>query len=94
MGKKFKDTKFGKILSSVAKGAIDILPGGSTIKDIAKNIAIKKFDRDGDGKLSLNDFKPAELVGLLGGLTLLAILASKGIIDVEILKQIAEILGF
>lgn len=86
--KKLKDTKFGKILGGVVKGALDVIPGSSTVGKIISNL-----DRNKDGKITLADFKPAELAGLFGGLAVLAVLASKGIIDIEILKQIAQIFG-
>ena len=91
--KKFKDTKFGKIAGKILNGAVDILPGGTTVKSIVTDIANKNLDRNNDGKVTIQDFKPLELAGLFGGLALLAVMASKGIIDVEILKQIAEIFG-
>ena len=114
MGKKLKDTKFGKILGKVLKGAIDIIPMGNTVKNIISalgkgigilaggksgligdlgKVMLENFDRNGDGKLTWDDFKPIEIAGGFLALAVLAVLASKGIIDIEILKQIAGLFG-
>lgn len=88
-----KDNKAVKIAGKVANGLIDILPGGSTARIGIKRLLNKKLDRNNDGKVTLADFKPWELVGVIAGLIILSILASKGVIDIQILKDVAEVLG-
>lgn len=94
MKKKFKNTKVGKALGKVFNGAVDVLPLGSTVKGIIATIVNKKFDRNQDGRVTVDDFKPVELIGAFVALIILSILASKGVIDVEILKEISGVLGF
>jgi len=77
MKKKFKDTKVGGLLKGLVGGALNTLPFPTNFL---------KLDRDGDGKVTLKDFKPIELAG---GVGILAFLLYFKIVD---LNQILELI--
>lgn len=90
--KKFKDTKFAKIGGSILEGALNLLPGDKFIIGAGKAL-INKLDKDGDGKLTIKDFNATQLAGLFGGLAVLSILVSQGVIDIAILEKLLALFG-
>lgn len=98
MKKKLKDRKVFKVIGQLLDGFIDTVPLGTTIKNVVtggvKKGVVQMFDRNNDGKTTFADFKPVEIIGGLLGLVVLSVLVTKGVIDIQVLKYIAEIFGF
>ena len=88
-----KERKGLRILKKILKGVADLFPMGTTVFSILEDVAMKKLDRNNNGKIEMEDFKPLEIVGIFGGLTVLSILVSKGVIEMQILIDIVRLFG-
>lgn len=101
MKKKLKNTKLGGFLkkngTGILKGVADLFPGGRTLFGLAQGLLSKGFkslDRNKDGRITLDDFKPAELIGLVAGGIIMAFLIDKDLITKETIEFIFRLFGF
>lgn len=81
--KKFKETKAGKATGKVLKGlfniAMDVLP----VPDVRRY-----FDKDKDGKYTVNDLRQFKWFEFAGAIALFSILLYFNVIDMEQLKDL------
>ena len=93
--KKFKETKFGKILGKVGKVvspavdiAADALPFGTTAKNLIKGASGKLWkDKDGNGKISIDEIQWPQVTMLVSIILMLRF----DIVDRETLEWIVDL---